>query len=75
MSFYFKGLPKKVLRPVTHKNINCSNCKYSFNQEGMLSCKLYKYILTNDTYYYADTGTCRKNENLCGPDAIHFKER
>jgi len=74
MSFYFKGVPKRVIKPI-HKNINCDNCKYSFKQQGTLSCKLYKYILTTDDYYYADTETCRNNTSLCGPEAIHFKPR
>ena len=62
----------------------CHNCRYSTEHNATTVCKLFKYStiinivqpLKEIKYdFYLNASDCRKNEFLCGPNALHFKEK
>lgn len=69
----------RIFRPKVIKFPNCNNCKYSFKQDGVNYCKLFKYFTVKTDVknfdYYATTDMSRNDVDLCGPDGKYFKEK
>lgn len=71
-----KPLSVKIIAPP-----NCRDCKYNvlINNEKPI-CRLFCYITlttknTDIFNFYVDAEECRRDPELCGPEATYFKPK
>jgi len=58
-----------IIRPIVK---NCKDCKFSIQRNNKTLCTLFTINENNKMWYNAEL--VRENINLCGPDAIYFKQ-